>query len=67
VIVGDGEGVIVIPAELADEVAGEAHEMTLFETFVEDQVRGGRSILGLYPPTDPQTLDQYAQWLRDKG
>ncbi|MBS0320218.1 MAG: ribonuclease activity regulator RraA, partial [Proteobacteria bacterium] len=52
VIVGDGEGVVVIPAQLADEIAAEALEMTLFEDFVTEEVRKGRSILGLYPPTD---------------
>ena len=62
VIVGDGEGVIVIPAHLADEVAAEATEMTAFEDFVQEQVLEGRSILGLYPPTDPGTLDQFAAW-----
>jgi regulator of RNase E activity RraA len=37
VIVGDGEGVVVIPAR-------------------------GRSILGLYPATDPQTQVDFAAW-----
>ncbi|MFM2209403.1 MAG: hypothetical protein RIQ96_1046, partial [Pseudomonadota bacterium] len=68
VVVGDREGVIVIPAHLADEVAEEATQMTVFEDFVLDQVQNaGRSILGLYPPTDPQTLDQFAAWRRQRG
>ena len=50
VIVGDGEGVVVIPAHLADEIADEAVEMTAFEDFVTEEVMKGRSILGLYPP-----------------
>ena len=62
VIVGDAEGVIVVPAELAAEVAEEAAEMTEFEAFVIEEVRLGRSIFGLYPPTDPETLSQFAQW-----
>src|SRR5262249_34717932 len=33
VIVGDGDGVIVLPAHLADELAEEATEMTAFEDF----------------------------------
>jgi regulator of RNase E activity RraA len=52
VIVGDAEGVVVIPAHLADEVAAEAVEMTAFEDFVQERVLAGQSILGLYPPTD---------------
>lgn len=62
VIVGDGEGVVVIPAHLADEIAGEAVEMTAFEDFVTEEVLKGRSILGLYPPTDPQALTDFATW-----
>ena len=62
VIVGDGEGVVVIPAHLADEIADEAVEMTAFEDFVTEQVLNGRSILGLYPATDEQTKVDFAAW-----
>ncbi|WP_394787815.1 ribonuclease activity regulator RraA [Rhodoferax sp.] len=62
VVVGDGEGVIVIPAHLADEIALEATEMTAFEDFVTEQVLGGRSIIGLYPPTDEQSRTDFASW-----
>jgi regulator of RNase E activity RraA len=62
VVVGDGEGVVVIPAHLADEIATEAVEMTAFEDFVQEEVLNGRSILGLYPPTEPQTLTDFAAW-----
>jgi len=67
VVVGDGEGVVVIPAHLADELAAEAVEMTVFEDFVIDQVQQGASILGLYPPTDPGTKDAFAAWRKRQG
>jgi len=67
VMVGDGEGVVVIPAGIADAIAAEAVEMTAFEDFVTEQVLGGRSILGLYPPTDPQTPGEFAAWRAAKG
>ncbi len=62
VIVGDREGVIVIPAAIADEIAAEATEMTAFEDFVQEKVMEGRSILGLYPPTDPQSKVDFEVW-----
>jgi regulator of RNase E activity RraA len=62
VIVGDGEGVIVLPAHLADELALEATEMTAFEDFVQEQVMAGRGILGLYPPTEEQSRTDFAAW-----
>src|ERR1700682_2779617 len=42
VILGDSDGVIVIPAHLADEIANEAFEMTAFEDFVTEAVQQGR-------------------------
>ncbi|TYR32722.1 ribonuclease activity regulator RraA [Mesorhizobium microcysteis] len=62
VVVGDGEGVVVIPAHLADEIAAEAVEMTAFEDFVGEEVLKGRSILGLYPATDEQTTVDFQVW-----
>lgn len=62
VIVGDDEGVVVVPAHLADEIAEEAVQMTAFEDFVTEEVRKGRSILGLYPPTDEQAKTDFAAW-----
>ena len=62
VVVGDGEGVVVIPGAIADEVAAEAVEMTAFEDFVMQQVQQGCSILGLYPPTDEQSRIDFAAW-----
>jgi len=67
IVVGDGEGVIVIPAAIADEVAAEAVEMTAFEDFVIEKVIAGRSILGLYPPTDEQSRSDFAAWRAARG
>lgn len=67
VVVGDGEGVVVIPAAIADEVAVEAVEMTAFEDFVTERVLAGQSILGLYPPTEEQSRIDFAAWRQAKG
>lgn len=62
VMVGDGEGVVAIPAAIADEIAIEAVEMTAFEDFVAEKVRAGSSILGLYPPTQESSKAEFALW-----
>lgn len=67
IVVGDAEGVVVIPAHLADEVAAEAVEMTAFEDFVQERVLAGQSILGLYPPTDPASAEAFKAWRMAKG
>jgi regulator of RNase E activity RraA len=66
-IVGDQDGVIVIPAHLADELANECFEMEAFEDFVTEEVKNGRSIIGLYPATDEQTLTDFAAWRQKTG
>lgn len=62
IIVGDNDGVIIVPAHLAVELAAEATEMTAFEDFVTEEVHRGQSVLGLYPATDPDTLVRFAAW-----
>ena len=67
IVVGDSEGVVVIPAGIADEVAAEAHAMTAFEDFVTEKVLEGQSILGLYPPTEEASRTAFAAWRVQNG
>ena len=67
VIVGDAEGVVVVPLHMAAEVAQEAVNMTAFEDFVSEQVHAGKSILGLYPATDESTRVDFAAWKERNG
>jgi regulator of RNase E activity RraA len=67
VIVGDREGVVVIPAHMVDEITAEAVEMTAFEDFVTEEVIKGRPTIGLYPPTQQQPKDDFAVWRKAKG
>lgn len=61
VIVGDGEGVIVVPQAMAATVAAEAVEQESKETFIRELIDNGASIKGVYPP-DAETLAKYEQW-----
>lgn len=67
VMVGDADAVIVVPAHLADEVADDAFEMTAYEDFVVEQVKAGKTIKGLYPPTDESNLAAFAEWRKANG
>jgi regulator of RNase E activity RraA len=62
IMVGDEDGVVCIPAHLADEVARDAVEMERFEQFVLEEVARGVSIIGLYPPTAEETRTRYEAW-----
>ena len=64
-LVGDQEGVVVIPAHLAAAVAAEAEEMEQKERFIMEKIRSGASIVGTYPP-DEATLAEYRAWKEAK-
>lgn len=67
VIVGDGEGVVVVPLHMADGIAKEAHEMTAFEDFVTERVNAGDTIIGLYPPTKEENKTAFEAWRKKNG
>lgn len=52
VIVGDAEGVVVLPQHLAEEVALAALDQEEIEAFVLAKIQNGASILGTYPPDE---------------
>jgi regulator of RNase E activity RraA len=49
VVVGDDDGVVVLPRHLAAEIAAEGVENELKEEFIMERVRSGKSIVGTYP------------------
>jgi regulator of RNase E activity RraA len=66
VIVGDDEGVVVIPAHLADEVAEQAVEQEKMEMFILERVQGGAKLAGTYPP-NAETRAAFEAWRKEKG
>lgn len=65
IIVGDEEGVVVVPAQLADQVAQTAAEMEEKEVFITKKIQAGASIVGVYPP-DEKTLAEFKEWKKRK-
>ena len=66
-IVGDNDSVIIIPAELVNELAAEAAEMTAYEDFVIEQVKKGISIIGLYPCTKDEHKQAFEAWRKENN
>lgn len=62
IVVGDDDGVMVIPAQIADEVAEECVQMTLYEEFVMQQVKKGQAVIGLYPLVDENMKGEFERW-----
>ena len=65
IAVGDAEGVVIIPAKIANEVADEAAAQSEFEDWVEARVAEGRGIFGLYPP-DAKTKAEFEAWKKGR-
>src|SRR6266852_1293994 len=62
IVVGDADGVVVLPPALAAEVLADAREQERQEEFIAARVAQGDSIDGLYPLTD-RTRPAYQAWL----
>ena len=66
VIVGDEEGVVVIPAHLVDEVAADAAEQEKLEIFLLERVQNGAALPGTYPP-NAATRAAYDEWRKQRN
>ena len=62
VMVCDNDGAVVVPIELAADVAEAGVEQERFERFVQQRVKAGASVRGLYPPDDT-ALAAYGEWI----
>ena len=66
-VVGDQEGVIVIPNKIIEEVSEEVQSMTVYEDYVMDKVKGGSTIRGLYPLTDEEQKNKFESWINSRS
>ena len=64
-VVGDDEGIVVIPARLADEVARDALEQETREDFIYQQVEQGASVFEVYPMNE-EAQARYRAWRRQR-
>ncbi|MEQ8398532.1 ribonuclease activity regulator RraA [Thalassobaculum sp.] len=65
IVVGDLEGVVIIPRHMADEVARDAFEQERHEEFIIEEVRAGKPLRGTYPP-NAEAKARYAEWRKAK-
>ena len=62
IIVGDMDGVIVIPQHIVNEIVAESVRMTVYENFVMKKVIDGAPVIGLYPLMDEDLKIEFEQW-----
>lgn len=61
IIVGDADGVTVIPRKLAPQLAVDGYEQELREKFLFTKVDAGETLWGNYPP-NTETMKEYEAW-----
>ena len=62
IIVGDGDGVTVVPRFLAAELADACEKRDRLENYLHLRIAAGEDLYGVYPPNE-QTLAEYAAWV----
>jgi regulator of RNase E activity RraA len=62
IVVGDGDGVAVVPARFAQEVAAAGLALDELEAYVLMRLRRGEPLPGLYPPS-AKVQEEYRRWV----
>ncbi|MGD9713810.1 MAG: ribonuclease activity regulator RraA [Thermomicrobiales bacterium] len=65
IIVGDEEGVVVIPRYLAAEIAQPAADQEEMERFIIERVQNGAALPGTYPPNEA-TKAAFLEWKKSR-
>ena len=65
VLVGDGDGVVVIPAALAEEVAADAAQQEREEEWAVERVDAGESTVGVFPVSKERRAE-FEAWLAQR-
>jgi regulator of RNase E activity RraA len=65
-LVGDGEGVVLVPAALAEEVAADALKQELEEEWAAERVEAGDSTVGVFPVSKDRR-PEFEVWLEAHG
>jgi regulator of RNase E activity RraA len=60
-VVADADGVVILPAAIAEEVANDALEQDRLEAWIRQCIEAGESIVGVYPPNE-ETRARYEAW-----
>jgi 5-oxopent-3-ene-1,2,5-tricarboxylate decarboxylase / 2-hydroxyhepta-2,4-diene-1,7-dioate isomerase len=65
-LVGDAEGVVVIPAHMAESIAAAALEMEALDAFLLEKIRAGEALARVYPP-NAEVLAEYESYRKRKA
>lgn len=66
ILAGDPDGVVVLPRQLAGEIARDSGEQEMLESFLKERIAAGEPTIGTYPP-DARTVAEYRAWRMAHG
>jgi regulator of RNase E activity RraA len=66
ILVGDEEGVLVIPTEIAAQVAEAAVENELLDRFLLQKIQGGEPLAEAFPPRE-RVRGEFEVWRKQQG
>lgn len=66
ILVGDGEGVLVVPTEIAAQVAEAAAENELRDSFLMTKIQAGEPLTEAFPPGE-RIRAEYEAWCERRG
>ncbi len=61
IVVGDKDGITVVPRHIAPEILEACERRDALEAYLAERIRSGEALWGVYPPTD-QTRADYEAW-----
>jgi regulator of RNase E activity RraA len=67
ILIGDRDGVLVIPRHLAAEIAEQGLEQEKLEAFVSTKIHAGEPLWGNYPPGDELKAEYQASLKETDG
>ena len=62
-IIGDSDGVVVVPAKIAKKISKDGLEQERFERFAKMLIKTGATVIGTYPPNN-RTKSLYQSWIK---
>ena len=66
IVVGDEEGVVVIPARWAEEVANDSYNQEIEEEFAIERVAAGDSSIGVFP-ISAERRPEFEEWQKHRS
>lgn len=61
IVVGDADGVVIVPQNIAAQIAAEAVEQEAMEAWLAKRILAGAPLAGTFPPSQ-ETIAEYKAW-----